>query len=244
MSVVAGVGIGLLAGLLSRLALAALHDAAAETTVTVAMPFVVYLLAEQVQGSGALAVLSLGLFLRSYSHTAVTSGGWLLGWAVWRYADYVITSLVFVLLGFELTAVLETSQVDSPTVVLAATVIGLLVAVRFAWMFPAATLARVGHRRRTNASPYGARETFVAAWAVMRGVVTVATALALPTMTDRGGDFPMRAEIVFVGLSCVFATLVVQGLTLAPLVRALNVGREVDSTQEVTELRRLAAAAA
>ncbi|HZW43180.1 MAG TPA: Na+/H+ antiporter [Dermatophilaceae bacterium] len=243
-SVVAGIGIGLLAGLLSRLALAALHDAAAETTVTVAMPFVVYLLAEEVQGSGVLAVLSLGLFLRSYSHTAVTSGGWLLGRAVWRYADYVITSLVFVLIGFELTAVLETSHVESPTVVLAAMVIGVVVVVRFAWMFPAATLARVGLRRRNTASPYGARETFVAAWAGMRGVVTVATALALPTITDRGGEFPMRAEIVFVGLACVLATLVVQGLTLAPLVRALKVGSEVDSTQEVAALRRRAAAAA
>ena len=84
----------------------------------------------------------------------------------------------------------------------------------------------------------------MAAWAGMRGVVTVATALALPTITDQGGEFPMRAEIVFVGLACVLATLVVQGLTLAPLVRALKVGSEVDSAQEVANLRRRAAAAA
>lgn len=102
-------------------------------------------------------------------------------------------------------------------------VIGVLVVVRFAWMFPAATLARFRPRRRTTASPYGARETetVAAAWAGMRGLVTVATALALPTVTDRGGsEFPMRAEIVFVGLACVLAALVVQGLTLAPVVRA------------------------
>jgi len=78
----------------------------------------------------------------------------------------------------------------------------------------------------------------------MRGVVTVATALALPTITDGGDEFPMRAEIVFVGLACVLATLVVQGLTLAPLVRTLKVGSEVDSKQEVAELRRRAAATA
>lgn len=243
-SVVAGVGIGLLAGLLSRLALAALHDAAAETTVSVAVPFVAYLLAERVQGSGVLAVLSLGLFLRRYSHTAVTSSGWLLGRAVWRYADYVITSLVFVFIGFELTAVLETSPVGSSTVLLAALVIGVLVVVRFAWMFPAAMLARVGLRRRNAVSPYGARETFVAAWAGMRGVVTVATALALPTVTARGGDFPQRAEIVFVGLACVLATLVVQGLTLAPVVRVMKVGSEVDPAREAAQLRRRAFTAA
>ena len=78
-AVAAGVAIGLVAGVLTRLALAALHDAAAETTVIVAAPFAVYLLAESVQGSGVLAVLTLGLFLRSCSHTAITSGGWLLG---------------------------------------------------------------------------------------------------------------------------------------------------------------------
>ena len=243
-AVVAGVGIGLLAGLLSRLALAALHDATAETTVTVAMPFVVYLLADRVQGSGVLAVLSLGLFLRSYSHTAVTSGGWLLGRAVWRYADYLITSLVFVFIGFELTAVLEASPFHSSTALLAALVIGLLIVVRFVWMFPAAMLARVGLRRYNVVSPYGTRETVVAAWAGMRGVVTVATALALPTITHQGTDFPKRSEIIFVGLACVLATLVVQGLSLGPVVRALKVGGEVDPTEKAAELRRRAAAAA
>ena len=243
-AVVAGLGIGLLGGLLSRLALAALHDATAETTVTVAMPFVVYLLADRVEGSGVLAVLSLGLFLRSHSHTAVTSGGWLLGRAVWRYADYLITSLVFVFIGFELTAVLKTSNFQSSTVLLAAMVIGVLVVVRFVWMFPAAMLARAGLRLRNVVSPYGPRETFVTAWAGMRGVVTVATALALPTFTNAGSAFPKRAEIIFVGLVAVLATLVVQGLTLAPLVRALHVGSEVDTARQVAELRRSAASTA
>jgi len=243
-AVVAGVGIGLVAGLLSRLALAALHDATAETTVTVAMPFVVYFLADKVQGSGVLAVLSLGLFLRSHSHSAVTSGGWLLGRAVWRYADYLITSLVFVFIGFELTAVLETSGFHLSQVLLAAVVIGLLVVLRFVWMFPASMLARLGLRRRNVVSPYGARETLVAAWAGMRGVVTVATALALPTVTERGADFPYRAEIVFIGLSCVLATLVVQGLSLAPLVRALHVGSDADTVKQIAELRWRATATA
>ncbi|HEX2857283.1 MAG TPA: Na+/H+ antiporter [Propionibacteriaceae bacterium] len=244
MAVVAGVGLGLLAGLLSRLALAALHDATAETTVTVAMPFVVYLLADKLQGSGVLAVLTLGLFLRSHSHTAVTSGGWLLGRAVWRYADYLITSLVLVFIGFELTAVLEGSGFHSSEVLLAAMVIGLLVVVRFVWMFPAAILARLGLRLRNVVSPYGARETLVAAWAGMRGVVTVATALALPTATQSGEAFPKRAEIVFVGLACVLATLVVQGLSLAPLVRALKVGSDADTSQKVVDLRWRATATA
>jgi monovalent cation/hydrogen antiporter len=243
-AVVGGVVLGLVAGELTRRALAALHDAAAETTVTVAVPFGTYLLADHDGASGVLAVLVLGLYLRSYGHSAVTSGGWLLGRAVWRYADYLITSLVFVLIGFELTAVLEESNFGGDTVLLTATVVGTIVVFRILWVFPAAALVRVWHRRRDTASPVGFGETAVVSWAGMRGVVTVATALALPTALENGDAFPERGVIVIVGLVCVLSTLVVQGLTLAPLVRLLGVGSEANTQAEIAELRHRAAEAA
>ena len=240
-----GVGLGLVAGFLTRAALARLHLAAPETTVTLAVPFVAYLLADRLGGSGVLAVLTLGLYLRTYGHGAVTSGGWLLGRAVWRYADYIVTSMVFVFIGFELTAVLETEPLASGSVALALAVCGVLVAVRFAWLFPAVWLAQLRRRRTTSqASPVGSRETLITAWAGMRGVVTVATALALPAVTSAGASFPSRRTVVFVGLVSVLATLVVQGLTLAPLVRRLGVGSDVDVAQETRALRRRATAAA
>ena len=244
LAVAVGVAVGFAAGALTRWALSALHDAAAETTVTVAVPFVAYLVADRLHGSGVLAVLVLGLYLRSYGHPALTSGGWLLGRAVWRYADYLITSIVFVLIGFELTAVLEDSPVDAASLRLAAWVVAVLVVVRFAWMFPAAALARIRRRLRLVATPYGVRETTIVAWAGMRGVVTVATALALPLLTDAREPFPDRAQILFVALTCVLVTLVLQGLTLVPLVKALHVGGEVASAQDVARLRRHAIAAA
>jgi len=245
LAVLVGTGIGLLAAVLVRAALGALHDAAAETTVTVAAPFAVYLLAEHLEGSGVLAVLSLGLFLRSYGHPALTSGGWLLGRAVWSFADYLITSLVFVLIGFELTVVLEEVSIGHDEALLAGGVVLTLVVVRFGWLFPAAALGRAWSRRRDAAMPYGARETTVVAWAGMRGVVTVAAALALPRSTDEASDFPDRAEIALVALSCVLLTLVLQGLTLSPLVRRLGVSADdEDLPGEVTTLRRRAAEAA
>ncbi len=243
-ALVAGVGVGLLAGLLTRWALAALHDAAAETTVTLAAPFAVYLLAEHVHGSGVLAVLSLGLYLRSYAHPSVTSAGWLLGRAVWGYGDYLITNLVFVLIGFELTAVLRQSHVEGSLLWLTAAVIGTLVVIRLLWVFPAGALARLRLRGPNDSTPYGARETLVAGWAGMRGVVTIATALALPLGIDSGAPFPNRNTIIVVGLSTVLVTLVLQGLTLAPLVRALNVGTAGHTNQEVVTLRKDAATAA
>lgn len=237
LAVLVGIAVGLLVGVLTKWALAALHDGSAETTVSVAAPFAAYLLAEEIQGSGVLAVLALGLFLRSYGHPSLTSGGWLLGRAVWRYADYLIASVVFVMIGFELTAVLGNSDPDRSVVVLAALVAGALVLLRLAWMFPAVSLARFRLRRENVSAPYGRRETLVAGWAGMRGVVTVATALAVPFSTDSGQAFPNRPDIVLVALATVLATLVLQGLTLAPLVRWLRVGAESSTTREVVLLR-------
>ncbi len=244
LAVVVGIVLGLVAGVVTKAALGALHDSSTETTVTVAMPFVAYLAAERLDGSGVLAVLTLGLFLRSYGHPALTSGGWLLGRAVWGFADYVITSLVFVLIGFELTAVLQSSPVAGRTVALAAGVVLVLVAGRFGWMFAAVALARWWQRRRSSGAPFSSGETVVVSWAGMRGVVTVATALALPLATADGRPFPERGAIVVIALTVVLVTLVAQGLTLTPLVRRLGVGADTDVLAEVAALRRRAAQAA
>lgn len=241
----AGVAIGFAAGWLARRLLAALHDAAAETTVTIAMPFGAYLLAERVHGSGVLAVLVLGLFLRTFGHLDISSAGWLQGRSVWRYADFVITSAVFVLIGFELTAVLETADPDAHLLAVGGGTVTALVLLRIGWMYPGVAVARLRSRRRgTVGTPASLRETTVVAWAGMRGVVTVATALALPDTTRTGADFPDRQEIVLVGLATVLVTLVGQGLTLGPLVRRLGVASDGDTTRDVAELRRRAAQAA
>jgi CPA1 family monovalent cation:H+ antiporter len=194
LAVVVGLGIGLVLGWVTKQALALLHEAAPETTVTVMAPFGAYLGAERLHGSGVLAVLALGLYLRSYGHGATSSRGWLLGRAV--------------------------------------------------WIFPAAWFARVRARRRDYPSPAGWRESAVVSWAGMRGVVTVATALALPMAGDSGAPFPRRHDIVLVALLCVLVTLVVQGLTLAPLTSRLRVAAEPSGRHEVSRLRRRAAEAA
>ena len=244
MAVVVGVGVGVALGWRRGCALAAMHDAPAETTVTVVMPFVAYLGAEHLHGSGVLAVLALGLYLRSYGHPAITAQGWLLGRAVWNYLDFLLTSLTFTLIGFELTTVLTHTDTREGTVALAVWCCSR-------WWCrgprgctpPSRSPARL--QRRADAEVlHGWRETTVVTWAGMRGVVTVATALALPQLVASGAAFPHRAEIVLVALVCVLVTLVVQGLTLSPLVRWLGVGSEVDDGAAVAELRTRAAAAA
>ncbi len=244
LAVVAGVAIGLALGWVSKVVLASVHDGYAETTITVLAPFVAYLGAEQLHGSGVLAVLVLGLFLRTYGHEATTSGGWLLGRAVWSYADYLITSLVFALLGFELVKVIGAAPVNRATLSLGIGVVTALVLVRVVGVFASESFARLRARRRDDPFPSGWRESTVVSWAGMRGVVTVATALALPTTVESGGPFPFRSEIVVVALGSVLVTLVVQGLTLGPLTSWLGVGRSSDGSQELSDLRRQAAQAA
>ena len=244
LGLVVGTVVGLVLGVLTRQLLAVIHDGYAETTLTVLVPFLAYIGAERLSGSGVLAVLALGLFLRTYSHGATTSQGWLLGRAVWSYADFLITSLVFAILGYELVAVIGRTQVTRDSVVLAGLVVATLVVVRAVWVFASSALAARSARRRDVPWPSGWRESAVVSWAGMRGVVTVAAALALPQAIDGGSPFPGRDEIVVVALTVVLVTLVLQGLTLGPLTSALGVGRTGDDSEEIAELRRRAAQAA
>jgi CPA1 family monovalent cation:H+ antiporter len=236
-----GVGLGVALGWATTKLLSVVHDGPSETAVTAAMPFVAYLAADHFRGSGVLAVLALGLFLRSFGHRATSSSGYVLGRSVWRFADFVITSLVFALIGFELSALLRRSALGGQSLTVAAAVVGAVIVVRAIWLYPAAWLARFWARRRDVEAPYGWRETTVTAWAGMRGVVTVATTLALPMTVAGGAAFPARADITLAALVCVLVTLLGQGLTLAPLVAKLGVGRDHDLPGEIARLRRDAA---
>ena len=245
-AVLGGVALGLAGGLAGRWALAAIHDAAVETTITLAVPFGLYLAAEELGASGVLAVLVAGLSLRSRAaQRATTADGFVLGRAVWRYVEFIITGLLFAFLGIELTEVLRSADVagDARTWTLAALVVGTLVATRFAVVFTATVTAGRRARRREQDVPSGWREAGVTSWAGMRGVVTVATALALPEGAV-GGPFPAREEIVVVALVVVLATLVVQGLTLAPLISRLGVAGSDDPAVAARELTARATRAA
>lgn len=244
LAVLVGTLFGIVLGFITKAVLSVIHDGYAETTLTVLVPFLAYVGAEHLRGSGVLAVLALGLYLRTYGHAATTSQGWLLGRGVWSYADFLITSLVFAILGYELVKVIARTQVSQDAVVLAALVVATLVVLRTGWVFIGAALARRRSRRREEPLPQGWRESAVVSWAGMRGVVTVAATLALPEVVDGGEAMPDRDKIVVVALAVVLVTLVLQGLTLAPLTRRLGVGRDDDDAVEVTELRQRAAQAA
>ena len=135
LGLVVGAAVGLALAALTRWLLSVIHDAYAETTLTVLVPFIAYVGAERLSGSGVLAVLALGLFLRTYGHAATTSQGWLLGRAVWSYADFLITSLVFAILGYELVDTITATRVTGHALTLSGLVVSTLVVLRALWVF-------------------------------------------------------------------------------------------------------------
>jgi CPA1 family monovalent cation:H+ antiporter len=241
-----GTALGFAGGWLARTALRWLHEPSAETTVTLAVPFALFFAADAVHASGVLAVLVAGLMLRSTTSREMTSAGWLIGRSVWQYVEFAVSGLVFAFLGIELISVLRGSSVleNSRTLGLAGAVIGVLLVVRALFMFTGSGLAGRDARSSDSGTPYGWRESAVASWAGMRGVVTVATALALPQVVHDGSGFPGRQQVVLVALLVVIVTLLVQGLTLGPLIRRLKVATEFDLRVDVRKLHRLAAEAA
>ncbi|MFF3059316.1 Na+/H+ antiporter [Streptomyces sp. NPDC057909] len=232
LSAVVAVAVGLALGWLTIKLMGLLGDATLQVGLTLLVPFVSYVLAEELQGSGVLAVLTTALFLAEHTADADDVLGRLTGRTFWEIVDTLVTGVAFGLIGLELRNVFGVSdgrawQMTGWGLVIVAVVVG----VRLLWLLPATWLAKRLHSRRDYSEelPAGWRETVVMWWAGMRGVATVALALAIPLKTDDGKPFPGRDEIVFIAFAVIMATLVFQGLTLPWLVRKLRVRADTDA---------------
>ncbi|MFB7309248.1 Na+/H+ antiporter [Streptomyces sp. NPDC056192] len=232
LSAVVAVAVGLALGWLTIKLMGLLGDATLQVGLTLLVPFVSYVLAEELQGSGVLAVLTTALFLAEHAADADDVLGRLTGRTFWEIVDTLVTGVAFGLIGLELRNVFGMSvgrawQMTGWGLVIVAVVVG----VRLLWLLPATWLAKRLHNRRDYSEelPASWRETVVMWWAGMRGVATVALALAIPLKTDDGKPFPGRDEIVFIAFAVIMATLVFQGLTLPWLVRRLRVRADTDA---------------
>lgn len=222
---------------------AQLEDTVHDITASVLAGFAAYLLAETAHVSGVLAVVGCGLVLGRDQHHAFTARTRIESAAVWSFIEFVLTALVFVLIGLQLRGIIE--RLDGYTsgrlLLLAGAVSMTLVVSRFLWIFPTAWVPRLLSRSLRERDPLPPpAELAVTGWAGMRGVVSLAAALALPMR------FPGRDIIVFLAFAAIFVTLVVQGTTLGPLIRWLRVEEPGSSgvNPEQAALRRDATAAA
>ncbi|MFI2369641.1 Na+/H+ antiporter [Streptomyces sp. NPDC018833] len=245
LSAVVAVAVGLALGWVSNKLMGLLGDATLQVGLTLMVPFVSYVLAEQLMGSGVLAVLTTALFLAEYTADADDVMGRLAGNTFWQIVDTLVTGVAFGLIGLELHHVFGTAD-DRLGRLLgwSAAVVAVVVGVRLLWLLPAAWLAKRLHHLRDYDEdvPTSWRETVVLWWAGMRGVASVALALAIPLETDDGAGFPGREVIIFIAFAVIVATLVCQGMTLPWLVRRLGVRADTGAERELE--RRLAIRAA
>ncbi|NGN65865.1 Na+/H+ antiporter [Streptomyces sp. A7024] len=241
LSAVVAIAVGVALGWLAAKYMNQLDDSTLQIGLTLLLPFMSYLIAEELHGSGVLAVLATALYLSEYAIDADDVFGRLAGQTFWEIVEMLVTGVAFGLIGLELHNVFGTADGRwGPMIGAAAAVIGVITLLRLVWLLPAAWLARKLHSRRDYDEdiPLSWRETVVMWWSGMRGVASVALALAVPLTIHDGKAFPAREWILFIAFAVVLFTLLVQGLTLPWLVQRLGVS--ADSAAEHDLERQLA----
>jgi Na+/H+ antiporter len=219
------------------------EDPSIQNIISLLTPFVAYLAAEELPHtvwvgvhdlmigipdnlhfSGVLAVVATGLYIGRKSPAVTSSSTRLQGFGTWQLISFLLNGLIFILIGLQLDRVVATLERSAGELILYAVLVSLtVVLVRMVWVFPATYVPRLVSRRLRERDPSPSwRSVSIIAWTGMRGVISLAAALALPFETASGAPFPGRDLIIFLTFSVILATLVVQGLSLPPLIKALG----------------------
>jgi CPA1 family monovalent cation:H+ antiporter len=223
-AILGGVGIGVAVGWVITQIRARIQDTPVEMTISLLTPYAAFLPAERLGVSGVIATVAAGLYLGHRGSHIMGADARLTGRALWDTLTFLLNGFVFIAMGFEVPLLMRTL---TPAVALRFVGIGVavtlvLVLVRAAWIFGTVFLPnRI--QGRADALPC----SVVLSWAGMRGVVSLAAALALPTTLSAGTPFPARDALVIVTLTVIVLTLLGQGLTLPWLIRALRLGKDV-----------------
>lgn len=233
-----GTAIGLAVGWVVHHVRLWLRDPLVESALGLVVPFGVYLLAEEAHTSGVLAVVVAGLYLGHHA----PEGGYasrLQEQAVWRASDTVLESVVFALIGLQLTSVIAQAGPDVGRLVASGVLVTLAaVLARPLWVFPATYLPRALWRGiREKDPPPRWQVPAVISWSGMRGVVTLAAAFAI------GPEVPGRETIVFLAFFVTVATLLLHGLTLPAVIQRLGVRDHSGQQQVLAEAQAQHAAA-
>ena len=213
-----------------------------DIAVSVVMQFVgtfaVWIAAERLGASPVITTFVYALTLARRAPAQHGAESRRASYAVWSVAVFVLNALAFILVGLQLRGVLGRLDGHAGATALFAGVILLTtVLVRFAWVMGFTTFLRHIPFRRSSFRP-PVNGTIVVSWCGMRGIVTLATALALPDGSAGGQAFPYRDLLVAAAFAVVLGTLVIQGLSLAPLIRWLELDDDHADEREVTLARQ------
>jgi CPA1 family monovalent cation:H+ antiporter len=217
-----------------------LNNSIISTSLSLLTPFLSYLAAEHIHVSGVLSVVSSGLIISWRAPDVFSYQTRLRHRAVWDTIIFLLNGFVFILIGLQLRSILDDlGQYSIHQLVLYGIAVSTItILIRILWVFGAASLPAANSRKKDFESRDSNtwKNVAVVAWTGTRGVVSLATALAVP-LTINGSSFPHRSLILFLAFVVIFVTLVVQGLSLPMLLKLLKVKRYDFSDRHERELR-------
>ncbi|MEJ2376144.1 MAG: Na+/H+ antiporter [Pseudolabrys sp.] len=203
------------------------RDPRVEITLSLMTPYLAFWVPAHVGGSGVLATVACGLYVSWNGPLLISSATRLQGIFFWDLFVYLIEGLVFLVTGLEARALFADMHAFSISELLVATAVtvAIVIAARFVWVFPITYVPRwiPAVARRDPAPPW--RLPFFVAFTGVRGVVSLAAALAIPYTLDNGTPFPHRELILFVTFGVIIVTLVGLGSLMPLMVRRLGISR-------------------
>lgn len=244
----AGILIGVLIGLLFVLVQKKIeNNPVVETSLTLLSPFVSYLAAEQFHMSGELAVVSTGLIIAWKSHEVFSYKARMRTRVVWDTLMFLLHGFVFMLIGLQLPSIIENlGNYPITQILVYGLVISLVtIVVRIIWVFAGAWWQNILQKKKRASDKLSENDkqddawknVLVVAWSGTRGVISLAMALAIPFLLADGALFPKRHSIIFLAFVVIFATLIVQGLSLPLLIRWLKIKPQDNTDAKQNELQ-------
>jgi Na+/H+ antiporter len=220
-----------------------LKDPFTEVLLALSIPYVAYIAAESLHVSGVLAVVAAGLFRGRHSPKIVSAEMRILARSMWNVLVFLLNSLIFILIGIQVSVIVGRIPGFTPgqLALYGITVSVVAVAVRFLWVYLTSFgyhwLRELPQADGESKAPREADQLFIISWCGMRGIVSLAAALALPATLENGAPFPYRDLVIFLTFAVIVVTLVAQGLTLGPLIRHVGLGTDLTSGTETRHAR-------
>jgi len=234
-AILGGVAIGVAVGWLVAHIRARIEDTPVEMTISLLTPYSAFLPADRLDASGVIAAVAAGLYLGHRGSRIMGADARLTGRAVWETITFLLNGFVFIVMGLEIPLLFRTltPKLAIALIGIGVAVTALLVFVRAGWI-----LATVFLPQRIDGRREALERSLVLSWAGMRGVVSLAAALALPLTVPGGQSFPAREALVIVTLTVIVLTLVGQGLTLPAVIRALRLSTDTGLRAEEARARQ------
>jgi CPA1 family monovalent cation:H+ antiporter len=243
-----GIAVGLATGWLATQVQKRLDDPPVQTMLSLLTPYVAYFAGEQLHVSGILAVVIAGIYYGWRAPRILSGRMRLQAVPVWQMVTFILNGILFMLIGLQLPRLIHALPPGAALSIakLALLILLALMLVRFLWLFIATYLPRLFSRtfRRKNPAPW--QQTALIAWTGLRGADSLAGALAIPFVLANGEPFPGRDLILLLTFCVIFGTLIVQGLTIRPLVGWLGIidDHAIEKEERLARLRANEAALA